>query len=163
MLQFPEIFGGAPSFNLPFATGTTDQTPAANAVTELWNGTTNFLATLTGITVWANNTATANFSIYKAKTATDVSGAATIGPVWMDQRRNDLPTHTLAQGNLASLGTFTELQRWPLPGFAATAQLYPWLIPVNWDIPPGSGLLFVYVGAIRTVVSPIWIERTQSA
>lgn len=168
MDMFPEFYAGDLGLaSISFATGSCDIAAggAGNfGVVELFNptianpqATGNVIqATLTGLMLF-NTTAAGNLRILKAVTATDVSTAATVNPVWMDFRRTDVPVLTLKQGIPAAIPG-TELVRLPMN---SNERLF---LPFNWDIQPGTGLNFAFDTANqRLVVTPVWVERVQTS
>lgn len=167
MDMFPEIFSGEAGIsNLQFATGFADQTPGAGnfAVAELFNptitnpnlSTTLPLVTVCGIVLFG--AAAGDWQILKPASATDVSGAATSGPVWMDQRRTDVGLATFKMGTPAAIpGTLVTA----IPFGAADS--IPVFFPFNWDLQQGQGLNFAFnVAATRGAITVFWIERIQT-
>lgn len=175
MDMFPEIYGGDVGItSLQYAIGTCDQTPAHNSVVQLFNpaigGTGQLLnaklLTLVGIVVWGAQAAGANLSVWFTTNNAVVAGGATLGPQWMDHRRStgvnaDAPLGLLTQGDLTPLtpANSTEIFRTVI----AANQVIPYNLPFNEDISPGTGALITVSGTARSVISPIWIERQQTA
>lgn len=170
MDMFPELFAGDVGLtSMQFATGTADQGAGSNNIAELFNpvvahpeSAANLpQLTVVGIMVQSLNTATTNFSIFTTTNATFVNSAATAGPVWMDGRRADTSIGTFKMGTVAFPGS-NEVFRTALPAAAATAGVMPLILPFNWDLIQGQGLLFGVAGAIRSIINVFWVERSQT-
>lgn len=174
MDMFPEMFAGATGLTaLQFATGTCDQTPAANSGVELFNPAIvgsgasmidSRLLTLVGLVIWGAQAGAVNVDVWDTTNNALVATAADIGPRYFDKRRTDAPVGTLKKGNLASVAAgfdpnTTQLARFVL----AAAQVIPFKLPWNQDIQPGTGILITVSGTTRTVVTPIWVEHVQTS
>ena len=166
MDMFPELFAAAQGMDSSqFATANMDQTggattqaaelfnPALTGRAQLAEGNAP-LVTLTGFLAFVA-TAAADLKLFTTTNAAVVSGAASVAATWMDSRISGTPTATFKMGQVANPGS----------GLIATIPLVVgptvW-IPWNWDMPPGTGLVFTISGANRAVFQPIWIERTST-
>lgn len=176
--MFPEIYGGDVGItSLQYAVGCCDQTPAANSGVELFNpaipGTAQLLnaklLTLVGIKIWGAQAAAVNVDIWFTTNSAIVAGGATIIPQWLDHRRStgaqaDAPIGVLKQGNLASVAAGFDANTVQVDrSVLAAAQVFPFKMPWNQDISPGTGVVITVSGTTRTVVTPIWIERQQTS
>lgn len=175
---FPEIMSGDVGLTaLQFATGTADVAGQVNnCAAELFNPAvanpqaTSVLiqATVTGFIVWGIQTGVQTFRVLKSAAAGPQAGiatAASAGPNFMDGRIPTATTPSLSfkQGNLAAFAGLTEVFRCALPAGSATQQQNPILIPFNWDLVQGQGLILATDVTTRFIVTAIWTERQQTA
>lgn len=162
---FPELFTGSTAglSASQFVSANGDQSGGAATQTfELFNpaltGTAQNavggapLITLVGI-IASVATANADLKLFTTTTAAVVSTAASAGPTFMDSRRSDTPIGTFKIGQVANPGSGLITT---IPLIFGTSAL---MLPFNWDLSPGTGLVFTISGANRGVLTAIWIER----
>lgn len=172
---FPEVFSGSQvGLDSPaFATASCDQTPANNSVVQLANpaltgtkqGVQATLLTLTGILVWGAQAAAANVSVWNSSVVNTVATAADCPAVFLDNRAalgNPVitPVGVVTKGNLTPLtpAASTEIFRTAL----AASQVGAILIPFKLDINPGTSALITVAGSARSIVTLVWVERSQT-
>ena len=171
MDMFPELFAGDVGLtSLQFATGTEDNTAAANHFVELFNpalahpenAITQPQLTVVGIMAQSLATATVDLDVFTTTTSNVVSGSATAGPVWMDGRRADTSIGTFKAGSASVPGSGL-VWKTALPAFPATGGVQPLILPFNWDLIQGQGLLVGTTGTARSIITLFWVERLQTS
>jgi hypothetical protein len=127
------------------------------------------LITVVGFKVWGAQAAAANVDVWFTTNSALVATTATIIPQFFDHRRSigpqaSAPIGVLKQGSLASVAAgfdanTTQLGRDVL----AANQVFPLKMPWNQDISPGTGMLVTVAGAVRSVITIIWVERQMTS